>query len=567
MLERQHSSSSTNYLVSESSLYPSNVTTVVTAASKTSPSRYARDELASQFDQATLNATQRRHAFGAYKNLQGLNGVTVGSTSLESFADSTAGTGTVVDEPYTRVDYSQSYQQDPNHLSVPLTSDFVPIGSRLNFRHHSYDVPPPPPAPDDDGVRRRNLSTINRGHHSFDSASVSTSTNAYGGGSNRRENFYDDWRHRQNDFFDAFPRRNVDNVDYFDSLRRSESRYRSASYVDAMASSYHPSESRSQFLQSGSSQQLLQQQQQQQQQQSSYRASESLGNERHRRTPSPHFHRRHTEGGYDAYGQQQLHHHHHQQQQQQPQQQQLHHHHHQQQTQQQQQQQQQQHQHMYEPSTANYDHYHYSNNNVGGPNVGSGRIVASCDDRSFQDYPAAREIFYEGTNSESRLVENQAAVLKPNDNHLDSNPAFYDSRFSNPAPYSTGTVNQFSSIAPVTSQPVMTSQPATSSASQLYPSESVNITANKNFWEWNNNGFATAAFNGGVHNYDFSKAYGSGYPDVLQKNAMMGYTVGWQDLILMFTRLIQSLIHWPTHVILDQAILWWRSDASENSES
>jgi multidrug efflux pump subunit AcrA (membrane-fusion protein) len=235
-----------------------------------------------------------------------------------------------------------------------------------------------------------------------------------------------------------------------------------------MESAYRPGDARSQFQQPGQSQQ-----QQQQQQQHQFRPSDSLGGERHRRTPSPHFLRRHTEGGYDGYSQpqqqqQQLHH------QQQQQQQQLHHQ--QQQLQHQQQQQQQQQLHLYEGHSANYEHYRYGDSSAA----------------RLTDYPQ-REIFYDRTNSE-RVVEKPTA-LKPTDNHLDSNPGFYDPRFSKPAPYAT---NNFSNVAPVTSQPGATSA-VTSTASQLYQNETINITANKNYWEWNNNGNGFAVtFNGGV---------------------------------------------------------------------
>jgi hypothetical protein len=52
----------------------------------------------------------------------------------------------------------------------------------------------------------------------------------------------------------------------------------------------------------------------------------------------------------------------------------------------------------------------------------------------------------------------------------------------------------------------------------------MNITANKSYWEWNNNG----CFNGGIKNYDYTsgtKQFMSFYPDVLQKNVFSGYSV------------------------------------------
>ena len=494
MLEHQQSALSNGYLATDPSIYPTSGSTVVSSASKTSPSRYQCNEIASQYDQTTLNASQRRHAFGAYRNLRGTNSgvsVTGGSTSIESFADSPngpSGSGNVLSDSYARgrslandvIDYSQSYH-DPNRLAVPLSSDFVPSGSRLHFRHHSYDVPPPPPAPDDDGVRRRTLATIGRGHHSFDSAPH----NVY----NRRQPDYDDqalsanWHGRQNDnFFDI--QRSAENVEYFDQVRRSDSRYRSASYVDAMASSYHGADlpSRTQY-----------QQPPPQQQQQQFRHSDSLGVERQRH--SPHVHRRHTEEAYDGYGQ------HHSQQQ------------------------------LYTSSSSTYDHY-YNNNS-------SSRLLTNCDDRrqqSFSDYPS-REIFFNGTSAqENNRMADTSGGMKANDNHLETNPGYYENGFNNHAPYPND-VSNFSSVVPVTSQSALTSSVTTSvlpPASQIYPNESINITANKSYWEWNNNGYAnnstnaTTYNNGGIRGYDFFsgiKQFNSGYPDVLQKNSHAGYSV------------------------------------------
>ena len=484
MLERQHSSSSTNYLVSDSSIYPSNVTSGVTVASKTSPSRYPRDEISSHYDQTSLNASQRRHAFGAYKNLQGLNGaisITGGSTSLESFNDSP--------EPYPRVDYSQSYQHDPNHLSVPLTSDFVPVGSRLHFRHHSYDVPPPPPAPDDDGVRRRTLTTLSRGHHSFDSAPHAHSS--YGNhrdqqndSRQRRTDFYDDFQ-RRIDVYGDFQRRNADTIGYFGDVECSESRYRS---------SYHSVDARNQFSQPHQSHQQQQQQhhhQQQQQQQQQFRHSNSLETER----PLLHFHRRHTEGGYEAYQPQQP-------------------------------QQQQQQEQLYNASASNYDHYHYNNSSS------TSRLLTNCDD--FADYQA-REVYYNGKAAD---MTDAGTTMKPNDNHLDSNPGFYDDRFNNHASYNNH-VENLSSVAQVASQPLMTSVTTTASASQIYPNEPINITSNKSYWEWNNNN----SYNGGVQTYDYSvgmKPFLPGYPDVLQKNTMMAYNVSFMKIFYYATRILPN---------------------------
>jgi len=500
MLEHQQSAASNGYLTTEPSIYPTTVNSVVSTSSKTSPSRYQCNDLASQYDQTTLNASQRRHAFGAYRNLRGSNsGVSVagGSTSIESFAESPngpSGSGNVLSDSYGRgrslandvIDYSQSYH-DPNRLAVPLSSDFVTSGSRLHFRHHSYDVPPPPPAPDDDGVRRRTLATIGRIHHSFDSAP----NNVF----NRRQTDYDEqgvtsnWHGRQNvggggNFFDN--RRSAENVEYFDR-HRSDSRYRSASYVDAMASSYHGNDltGRTQY------QPPLSQQQQQQ-----FRHSDSLVGERQHH--SPHFHRRHTEEAYEPYGQPH------------------------------QQQQQQQSQQLYSSS---YDHY-YSNNSS------SRLLLTNCDDRmqpSFSDYPA-RELFYNGTSSqENNRMTDTAGGMKAKDNHIETNPGYYENSFNNHAPYPND-VSNFTSVVPVTSQSAMTSSVTTSvlpPASQIYPNETMNITSNKSYWEWNNNGYAnnsaSATYNGGIRRSDLfgigTKQFNSGYPDVLQKNSHSGYSV------------------------------------------
>ena len=478
MLEQQQSASSTGYLVSESSIYPSAVTTVVSSASKTSPSRYQCDDIASQYDQNNLNATQRRHAFSAFRNLRGgmTSGVSVtgGSTSLESFADSPGPVGSsssALNDAYNRrpdvIDYSQSYH-DPNRLTVPLSSDFIPLGSKLHFRHHSYDVPPPPPAPDDDGVRRRTLSTVFRGHHSFDSAP----NNGY----SRRQNDYVDqqippsWQNRQNMadiFYDGVgvgtPRRNVESENYFDPSRCSEQRYRSSSYVDAMTSSYDTA-TRGQYNH------------QQQQHQQQFRQSESLNPDRQQQ--QPHFSRRNTDEGYNSYSQQQQ-------------------------------------QQMYNnPSTAPYNQYY---------STSSTRLIPNCDDRrqeSFSDYPK-REVFYNG-QAETRLTD--TAPIKNSDNHMEAN-GYY--------PFSNHVVTKFSNVPPVTSSMSSLPQPQ---ASQIYPAESVNITTNKSYWEWNNNGgsYTSAAmnYNGGIQTYDYPNGtkqqfngYHVGYPDVLQKDSHGGFNV------------------------------------------
>ncbi len=511
MLEHQQSTSSTGYLVTESSIYPSAVTANVAATSKTSPSRYQCNELtsqydqnaiasqydqnalASQYDQGGLNASQRRHAFSAYKNLRGVSGVSVtgGSTSLESFADSPSGpggSGNILNDPFSRgrslgsnvVDYPQTYR-DSNHLTVPLGSEFVPVGSRLHFRHHSYDVPPPPPAPDDDGVRRRTLSTIGRGHHSFDSAPH----NIY----NRRQNDYDDappssttnWQSRQNmsdRFFDGVPQ-------HFEQSRHSDTRYRSSSYVDAMQSSYDVSSTRTLY-------------------QSQFRHSDTSDRQRQR---SPHFHRRHTDDGYESYAQQQS----------------------------------QQQQQLYPTSATTYDHY-YNNNS-------SSRLMPNCDDKrqqqkqqGFSDYPAS-DMFYNG-QTEGRIDAERSPLLKANDNHLDSNGGnsgnYYPNPFSNHVTSYVNGVPNFSSVVAVSANSAMTSSVTTSvlpppsqQQQQHYPGETMNITNNKNYWEWNNNGYPSAAidYNGGMRNYEYtadSKQFitsNTRYPDVLQKDPQTGFNV------------------------------------------
>lgn len=120
-----------------------------------------------------LSASQRRHAFGAFKKSKGDMGL---STSVESSSDTNSyGQGNLMDEVYGQTKdkrFQQGYQ-DPTHLTVPESSDFACAGSRGNpyVRHHSYDVPPPSPAPEDEVMRRRTFSSsVKGGYHSLDSS-------------------------------------------------------------------------------------------------------------------------------------------------------------------------------------------------------------------------------------------------------------------------------------------------------------------------------------------------------------------------------------------------------------
>ena len=166
------------------------------------------------------------------------------------------------------------------------------------------------------------------------------------------------------------------------------------------------------------------------------------------------------------------------------------------------------------PSTAPYNQYY---------STSSTRLIPNCDDRrqdSFSDY-SKREVFYNG-QAETRLTD--TAPIKNSDNHLEAN-GYY--------PFTNHVVTKFSNVPPVTSSLSSLPQPQ---ASQMYPAESVNITTNKSYWEWNNNGgsYTSAAmnYNGGIQTYDYPNGtkqqfngYHVGYPDVLQKDSHGGFNV------------------------------------------
>jgi len=119
----------------DESIYPQSSTTI--------KSLYER------YDQ--LNASQRRHAFGAYKtNFRRSNT----SDPRKLYPDTpTCDTNKGQIGEYDRLHAGSTFNselfQDPTSLTVPSSSD---VGHRGNpyYRHHSYDVPLRPSAPDDE---------------------------------------------------------------------------------------------------------------------------------------------------------------------------------------------------------------------------------------------------------------------------------------------------------------------------------------------------------------------------------------------------------------------------------
>lgn len=111
------------------------------------------------YDCPAPSASQRRHAFGAFKKFKG-DQLDI-STSLESSSDTTAYPQTnTIQDPYGLKRMSSGYKQDSRHLTVP--TEMIGVGSGQPYsRHHSYDLPSRPPPPDMIGV--------SGGHHSFDS--------------------------------------------------------------------------------------------------------------------------------------------------------------------------------------------------------------------------------------------------------------------------------------------------------------------------------------------------------------------------------------------------------------
>ena len=283
-------------------------------------------------------------------------------------------------------------------------------------------------------------------------------------------------------FFDGVPQ-------HFEQSRHSDTRYRSSSYVDAMQSSYHANDV--------SSTRTLYQPTQ-------FRHSDSGDRQRQR---SPHFHRRHTEDGYDSYAQQQSQ------------------------------------QQLYPTSAATYDHY-YNNNS-------SSRQMPNCDDKrqqqqqqqGFSDYPVT-DMFYNG-QTENRIDAERSPLLKPNDNHLEPNGSsnsgnYYPNPFNNHVTSYVNDMPNFSSVVAVSANPAMMTSsvttsvlPPSSQQQQHYPAETINITNNKNYWEWNNNGYPGAAvdYNGGMRNYEYTAetkqfiSSNTRYPDVLQKDHQTGFNV------------------------------------------